>query len=85
MFMDPFFYRSSDRVDGFFELVMKCSTDDFGLRFEGFCVSGVEGISLDIFSMVCSHYNLHRSCSHSRRRASYASKEYHQSHQREIK
>ncbi|KAG6819388.1 hypothetical protein H0H93_012294 [Arthromyces matolae] len=41
----PFVLTTSDRVNDFMQLTLRETPDDFAMRFEGYCLSGVQGIT----------------------------------------
>ncbi|KAG6819073.1 hypothetical protein H0H93_015742 [Arthromyces matolae] len=41
----PFVLATSDRVDDFMELTLRETANDFALRLEGYCLSGVQGVT----------------------------------------
>lgn len=60
MILEPYTFHSSDRVKAFFDTVLKVTLGDLGLRMEGYCVSGIQGMkSASMSSSSHSYSNIY--------------------------
>ncbi len=49
----PFVFYTGDRVGTFFELISKNTIQDFAVKLEAYCISGVDGTYIP-FAVVCA-------------------------------